>query len=183
MPGAAMAIFGNAGQVCSAGSRLFVERAVYDEFVGRVVEFAGTLKVGDGTDLETQMGPVVSARQLERVLGYVEEGRRVGATPVTGGTRLMEGDLAAPFDTVEEVARRANDTPFGLGSGVWTNDVRRAHRLAGMIRAGSVWVNTYQAMDPAVPFGGHKQSGYGRESGQEQLDEYLNVKAVWVRTG
>jgi aldehyde dehydrogenase (NAD+) len=214
VPGAGMAIFGNAGQVCSAGSRLFVERPAYDEFVARVADFAAGLKVGNGVDPETQMGPVVSAAQLERVLGYIADGRREGAEAVTGGSRLVDGALssgffvaptvlagvgdatavareeifgpvlvALPFDSLDEVAQRANDTPFGLGAGVWTTDVRRAHQLSRRLRAGSVWINTYQAMDPAVPFGGYKQSGYGRESGREQLDEYLNVKAVWINAG
>ena len=214
VPGAAMAIFANAGQVCSAGSRLFVERPIYDEFVARVAEFGAGLKVGNGVERDTQMGPVVSAAQLDRVLGYIADGRREGAEAVTGGTRLVDGDLAAgyfvaptvlaggrddmrvaceeifgpvvvalPFESLDEVARRANATPFGLGAGIWSTDVRRVHQLSRRLRAGSVWVNTYQPMDPAVPFGGYKQSGYGRESGRKQLDEYLNVKAVWINSG
>jgi aldehyde dehydrogenase (NAD+) len=214
VPGAGMAIFGNAGQVCSAGSRLFVERPIYDEFVARVADFGAGLKVGNGVEPDTQMGPVVSAAQLDRVLGSIAAGRQEGAEAVTGGSRLVDGDLAAgffvaptvltgvgddtrvvreeifgpvlvalPFDSLDEVAHRANATPFGLGAGVWTTDVRRAHHLSRRLRAGSVWINTYQAMDPAVPFGGYRQSGYGRESGRDQLDEYLNVKAVWINAG
>ena len=214
VPGAALAVFSNSGQICSAGTRLFVERTVYDEFVGRVAEFGQRLKVGPGVDPDVQIGPLVSEQQLERVTGYLQTGKREGARAVSGGDRILEGELskgyfvpptvfadvkdemtiareeifgpvisAIPFTDVDEVIRRANATTFGLGSGVWTRDVSKAHRLAKGIRAGSVWVNCYQAMDPAVPFGGYKMSGYGRESGLQQLDEYLNVKAVWIKTG
>ena len=214
VPGAALAVFSNSGQICSAGTRLFVERMVYDEFVGRVAEFGQRLKVGPGVDPDVQIGPLVSEQQLERVTGYLQTGKREGARAVSGGDRILEGELskgyfvpptvfadvkdemtiaqeeifgpvisAIPFTDVDEVIRRANATTFGLGSGVWTRDVSKAHRLAKGIRAGSVWVNCYQAMDPAVPFGGYRMSGYGRESGLQQLDEYLNVKAVWIKTG
>ena len=161
-----------------------------------------------------QVGPLVSAEQLDRVTGYLAIGQKEGARPLSGGARLTEGDLARgyfvpptvfadvrddmriaqeeifgpvisaiPFTDIEEVIQRGNATTFGLGSGVWTKDVSKAHKLARAIRAGSVWVNCYQAMDPAVPFGGYKMSGYGRESGLQHLEEYLNVKAVWIRTG
>src|SRR5262252_3225619 len=213
VPGAAMAVFSNSGQICSAGTRLFVERRIYDEFIGQVAEFAQTLKVGNSLDPNTQIGPLVSQQQLERVTGYLALGKQEGARSVVGGERLTEGVLASgyfipptvftdvqdtmriaqeeifgpilaaiPFTDIAEVARRANATPFGLGSGVWTRDVSKAHRLAKAIRAGSVWINCYQAMDPAVPFGGYKMSGYGRESGLQHLEEYLNVKAVWIKT-
>jgi aldehyde dehydrogenase (NAD+) len=213
VPGAAMAVFANSGQICSAGTRLFVERRVYDEFVGRVGEFGRGLKVGNGLDPATQIGPLVSEQQLDRVTGYLAAGKREGARAVAGGERLTGGDMdqgffvsptvfadvrddmsiardeifgpvisAIPFEDIEEVVRRANATPFGLGSGVWTRDVGKAHRVARAVRAGSVWVNCYQTMDPAVPFGGYKMSGYGRESGMQHLDEYLNVKAVWINT-
>ncbi|VWX49959.1 Putative aldehyde dehydrogenase DhaS [Novosphingobium sp. 9U] len=214
VPGAAMAVFSNTGQICSAGSRLFVERKIYDEFVSRVAAFAETLKVGNSLDPSVQIGPLVSSKQLERVTGYMAKGKDEGAGLVTGGAQLTEGDLgkgyfvsptvfkdvsdtmtiareeifgpvvsAIPFDDLDEVVRRANDTPFGLGSGVWTRDVSKAHRLARAVRAGSVWVNCYQVMEPNVPFGGYKMSGYGRESGREHLEEYLNTKAVWVNMG
>jgi aldehyde dehydrogenase (NAD+) len=213
VPGAAMAVFANSGQICSAGTRLFIEQRVYDEFVGRVAEFGKGLRVGNGLDPETQIGPLVSEQQLERVTGYLSLGRQEGARAVAGGERLTEGPLAQgyfvpptvfadvrddmriareeifgpvisaiPFSDVDELVQRANATMFGLGSGVWTHDVSKAHRFAKAIRAGSVWVNCYQAMDPAVPFGGYKMSGYGRESGVHHVEEYLNIKAVWIKT-
>lgn len=213
VPGAAMAVFANSGQICSAGTRLFVEQKIYDEFTGKVAEFAKALKVGIGADPETQVGPLVSGDQLDRVQGYLDVGIEQGAHCLSGGERLTEGayqngyfvsptvfagvrdDMriareeifgpvisAIPFTDIDEVIERGNATTFGLGSGVWTRDVGKAHRLAKAIRAGSVWINCYQAMDPAVPFGGYKMSGYGRESGKQHLDEYLNVKAVWIKT-
>ncbi|MBN8875752.1 MAG: aldehyde dehydrogenase family protein [Rhodospirillales bacterium] len=213
VPGAGMAVFANSGQICSAGTRLFVERRVYDEFTARVAAYGTSLKVGDSRDPETNIGPLVSAEQLERVTGYLAMGRQEGARPLSGGERLTGGELskgffvpptvfadvrddmriaqeeifgpvisAIPFDDIEEVIARANRTQYGLGSGVWTRDVSKAHKLARSIRAGSVWINCYQAMDPAVPFGGYKMSGYGRESGKQHVEEYLNVKSVWIRT-
>jgi aldehyde dehydrogenase (NAD+) len=213
VPGAGMAVFANSGQICSAGTRLFVERRVYDEFTDRVAAFSKGLHVGNGIDPKTQIGPLVSEQQLDRVAGYLRIGQEEGARALSGGSRVTEGPLAQgyfvpptvfadvrddmriaqeeifgpvlsaiPFQDIEEVIARANATPFGLGSGVWTRDVNKAHRLAKGIRAGSVWVNCYQAMDPAMPFGGYKMSGYGRESGLQHLEEYLNVKAVWIKT-
>jgi aldehyde dehydrogenase (NAD+) len=213
VPGAAMAVFANSGQICSAGTRLFVEQRLYDEFVERVANFGKGLRVGNGLDPETQIGPLVSEQQLDRVTGYLSLGRQEGARAVAGGERLTEGPLAQgyfvpptvfadvrddmriareeifgpvlsaiPFKDMDDLIARANRTMFGLGSGVWTRDVSRAHRLAKAIRAGSVWINCYQAMDPAVPFGGYKMSGYGRESGLQHVEEYLNVKAVWIKT-
>ncbi|MDO9713065.1 aldehyde dehydrogenase family protein [Paracraurococcus lichenis] len=213
VPGAGMAVFANSGQICSAGTRLFVERKIYEEFAARVAAYGKSLRVGDGLDPDTQVGPLVSAEQLDRVTGYLAIGRQEGARPLSGGERLTEGDMARgyfvpptvfadvrddmriaqeeifgpvisaiPFDDIEEVITRANATSFGLGSGLWTRDVSKAHKLARAIRAGSVWINCYQAMDPAVPFGGYKMSGYGRESGKQHVEEYLNVKSVWIRT-
>jgi len=211
VPGAGMATFANSGQICSAGTRLFVEHKVYDEFVGRVAEFGKGLRVGNGVDPDTQIGPLVSEQQLGRVTDYLSIGRQEGARPLVCGERLTEGPFAKgyfvpptvfanvrddmriaqeeifgpvisaiPFTEIEDVIRRGNATAFGLGSGVWTRDISKAHRLAKGLRAGSVWINCYQAMDPAVPFGGYKMSGYGRESGIQQMEEYLNVKAVWI---
>ncbi len=213
VPGAGMAVFANSGQICSAGTRLFVERKIYDEFTARVAEYSNSLQVGNSSDPQTQVGPLVSAEQLDRVTGYLAIGRQEGARPLSGGERLTDGDMAKgyfvpptvfadvrddmriaqeeifgpvisaiPFTDIDEVIERANKTSFGLGSGVWTRDVSKAHKLARDIRAGSVWVNCYQAMDPAVPFGGYKMSGYGRESGKQHVEEYLNVKAVWIKT-
>jgi aldehyde dehydrogenase (NAD+) len=213
VPGAAMAVFANSGQICSAGTRLFVEQPIYDEFVSRVAEFGNSLRVGDSSDPATQIGPIVSEKQLQTVSSYIESGAAEGARTVSGGRRITEGTLgkgffieptvfagvademriareeifgpvisALPFSGIDDVIRRANASSFGLGSGVWTRDVSITHRLAKALRAGSVWVNCYQATDPAVPFGGYKMSGYGRESGIQHLEEFLNVKSVWIKT-
>lgn len=212
VPVAAMSVFANSGQICIAGSRLFVERAVHDEFVERLAAYAKGLRVGDGIDPATEIGPLVSEKQLQRVTDYLEAGTAEGAKLVTGGTRLVEGALAAgnfvaptvfagvsddmkiareeifgpvisalPFDTLDEAVERANNTPYGLAAGVFTQNLATAHQLSRKIRAGSVWVNTYHAIDPAVPFGGYKMSGYGREGGAEHLAEYLNTKGVFIK--
>ena len=212
VPGAAMGVFANSGQSCTAGTRLLVERSIFKEFVDAVSDFAKTLKVGDGLDPDTQIGPLINQQQLDRVTGYIDLGRQEGARTVTGGRRLTEGaygdgffveptvlaevtnDMkvardeifgpvvcAMPFDTFEEAATIANATSFGLGSGVWTQSLATAHRMAKAIRAGTVWVNTYGGLDPAVPFGGYKTSGIGRECGLEQMEEYLETKAVIMK--
>lgn len=212
VPIAAMAVFANSGQICIAGSRLLVERSIHDAFVERLSAFARALRVGDGADPSTEIGPLISLRQLERVVGFLDSGKAQGARLVAGGGRIVEGALGAgnfvaptvfadvaddmriakeeifgpvicamPFDTLDEAVRRANDTPYGLAAGVFTRDVSKAHALSHRIRAGSVWVNTYHAIDPAAPFGGYKMSGYGREGGAEHLEEYLNTKGVWIK--
>ncbi|ALS65145.1 MULTISPECIES: aldehyde dehydrogenase family protein [Pandoraea] len=213
VPGAAMAIFANSGQICSAGSRLYVERKIHDEFVERVAGYASQLRLGDPMDPATHLGPVVSKEQLDRVLGYLDSGREQGARVAAGGEQATEGDLAngyfvkptvfcgvdesmriareeifgpvvaaMPFDSVEEVIARGNATQYGLGSGVWTTNLNTAQRVSQGLRAGSVWVNCYQLMDAAVPFGGYKMSGFGREGGVDHIDEFMAVKAVWIRS-
>ncbi len=214
VPGTAMGIFGNSGQICSAGSRLLVERPIYDEFVERVSAFAATLRVGNGMDAETQIGPVVSAKQLERIQGYIDIGVGEGASVSAGGATMTDTSLAGgffvrptvlnnvdyrmrvaqeeifgpvvtaiPFDTQEDAIRIANGTVYGLGSGVWTRDGARAHTMAKAIRSGTVWVNCYGTLDPVIPFGGYKMSGYGRESGPQHVEEYLQTKSVVMQNG
>jgi len=214
VPGAAMGCFANSGQVCCAGTRLFVQRAIYEEFTQRVAEFGKTLRVGDGLDPETDIGPLVSARQLDRVSSYLDIGREEGARTISGGARSAEAELAAgyfvpptvfvdvnndmriaqeeifgpvlsaiPFDDVDEAIALSNKSNFGLGSGLWTRDINKANRMAKELRAGTVWINCYLTLDPAVPFGGFGMSGYGREMGPQHIEDYLETKAVWTRYG
>jgi acyl-CoA reductase-like NAD-dependent aldehyde dehydrogenase len=208
--GAMNAIFFNQGQVCTAGSRLFVHKAVYEQVIDGLSDVASKMKLGAGMDAATEMGPLVSQEQLERVTRYIAAGKREGATTRTGGERAG-GDLARgyfvqptvfdgvhdemtitreeifgpvvvalPFEEVEDVVRRANSSIYGLAAGIWTNDVKKVHRVAAALKAGVVWVNTYNQFDAAAPFGGYKQSGYGREMGHAVLDAYTQTKTVWV---
>jgi phenylacetaldehyde dehydrogenase len=203
--GAANAIFFNHGQCCVAGSRLFVQEGRYDEVVDGVAEIAKSIKLGDGMDPSTQMGPLVSDEQLRRVTGFLDSGKADGATALAGGGR--HGDrgyfveptvltntrpdmkvvreeifgpvlVAAPFSDLDEIAAVANDSEYGLGAGIWTRDISKAHALAKKLRAGTVWINCYNVFDAALPFGGYKQSGWGREMGHEVLNAYTEVKAV-----
>ncbi|MDE0937719.1 MAG: aldehyde dehydrogenase family protein [Mariniblastus sp.] len=205
--GAADAIFFNQGQVCSAGSRLFVQQGVYEEVVAGVSEIARNMKVGNGFDASTQMGPLVSREQHERVTGYLKAGLEAGAIASAGGGPI-EGDgyfvqptvlknataemsvvreeifgpvvTAMPFKDDSEIIGHANDTSYGLAAGIWTRDISKAHKFAKSVKAGTVWVNCYSIFDAALPFGGYKQSGWGREMGHAALENYLQTKSVCV---
>jgi phenylacetaldehyde dehydrogenase len=203
--GAANAIFFNHGQCCVAGSRLFVQEDKFDEVVDGVAEIAKSIKLGPGMDEGTQMGPLVSEEQFRRVTGYLESGKADGATSLAGGGRFGDKGyfveptvitntrpdmkivreeifgpvvVAAPFQTLDDIAAAANDSEYGLGAGIWTRDISKAHALAKMLRAGTVWINCYNVFDASLPFGGYKQSGWGREMGHEVLEAYTEVKAV-----
>ena len=208
--GAMNAIFFNQGQVCTAGSRLFVHASVYDQVVSGLTGAASKMKLGQGIDPATELGPLVSHEQLERVTSYIATGKREGAATTTGGERpgdeLAQGYfmqptvfdqvrddmtiaceeifgpvvVALPFEEIEEVAARANSSIYGLAAGVWTSDVKKVHKMAASLKAGVIWVNTYNQFDAAAPFGGYKQSGYGREMGHAVLDAYTQTKTVWV---
>ncbi len=203
--GAANAIFFNHGQCCVAGSRLFVHQSRFDEVVDGVAEIAKSIKLGSGMEAGTQMGPLVSEEQFQRVSGFLESGRDEGATALAGGGRFGDRGffieptvlinthsgmkvvreeifgpvvVAAPFSDLDEIAAQANDSEYGLGAGIWTKDISKAHALAKKLRAGTVWINCYNVFDAALPFGGYKQSGWGREMGHEVLNNYTEVKAV-----
>lgn len=208
--GALTAIYFNSGQICTAGSRLFVHRDIYDETIEQLTKAADAMRVGAGVDPATEVGPVISEEQLARVTGYISSGQSEGAIARAGGERLG-GDLAGgyflrptildqvhdemivareeifgpvvvamPFEEIEEVAARANQSIYGLAAGIWTNDIKKAHKLVALLKSGVIWVNTYNQFDAAAPFGGYRQSGYGREMGHAALDAYTQIKTAWI---
>jgi aldehyde dehydrogenase (NAD+) len=207
--GAFNGIFYNAGQTCTAGSRLLVQESVHDELMERLVERVSRLEPEDSLAPKRRYGPVISEEQLERVMGYIEAGRSEGATLLTGGSRttgptggywleptifdrvspdhtIAREEIFGPvlatltFQDEDEAVELANRTIYGLAAALWTADVKRAHRVASRLQAGTVWINTYHPLDAASPFGGYKQSGYGRELGKHALELYTQVKSVWV---
>ena len=205
--GAAQAIFFNHGQVCCAGSRLYVQKKMFDRVVADVAQIAESMPLGHGLDPAAQMGPLVSQEQMERVCNYIDIGRTQGAQVVTGGGRAKDKGYyvqptiltnvnqgmrvqqeeifgpvltAMPYDDLDQVAAWANDTPYGLGASIWSNNLSKVHRLIPKIKAGSVWVNCHSMLNPAMPFGGYKQSGIGRDLGKAALDSYLETKSVFI---
>lgn len=205
--GAAQAIYFNHGQVCCAGSRLYVHKKNFDRVVADLAGQANALKIGHGLDPLAQMGPLVSQEQMERVCSYIDIGRQQGAEVIAGGgratdigyfvkptvmiqvdqkSRVVQEEIfgpvvvAMPYDDLDQVAAWANDTPYGLGASIWSNDLSKVHRLIPKIKAGTVWVNCHNMLDPAMPFGGYKQSGFGKEMGRAALDGYLEQKSVFM---
>ncbi|WP_141733453.1 aldehyde dehydrogenase family protein [Oligoflexus tunisiensis] len=205
IPGAANAIFFNHGQCCCAGSRLYIHDKVYDKVLAGITQIAQTIQLGEGLDPKTQMGPLVSREQLDRVCSYVRSGVESGARVVVGGRSLEKAGYfmqptiltetrpdmkvvreeifgpvmtAMRFTDTEDLLRQANDTEYGLAAGLWTRDVRKAHQVSARLRAGTTWINCYNIFDAALPFGGYKQSGWGREMGEDAVNLYLETKSV-----
>ncbi|MGH9521777.1 MAG: aldehyde dehydrogenase family protein [Terriglobales bacterium] len=208
--GAINGIFYGKGEVCCAGSRLFVESKVHDEFMGKLVERTKKLKPGDPLDPKTRLGAIVSEQQMKTVLGYIDAGKSEGAQVMIGGNRAEVGNgkgyfldptvfggvkndmriaqeeifgpvlATIPFDDIEQVAELANRNQYGLAAAIWTRDIKKAHALSKRLRAGTVWINTYGLMDAALPFGGFKQSGFGRELGMHAIEHYTELKSVWL---
>jgi len=203
-------IFYGKGEVCCAGSRLFVEKKVEDEFLGKLVEYSKKIKLGDPLDPKTRLGALVSETQMNTVLGYIQAGKNEGAKVLTGGSRatvngdhgyfveptifcgvkndmkIAQEEIFGPvlatlsFENIEEVAEQANKNVYGLAAAIWTNDIKKAHQLSRRLKAGTVWINTYGLMDASLPFGGFKQSGFGRELGMHAIDHYTELKTVWM---
>jgi phenylacetaldehyde dehydrogenase len=205
--GAANAVFFNAGQVCCAGTRLFAHKKVFDRVVEGVSAAAQAIRLGPGLDPKTEMGPLVSREQQQRVLGYIDSGRQEGAKVLTGGEapaapgyyvkptvitgvtpemKVVREEIFGPvlvaqcFEDLDDIAAMANDTPYGLAASIWSNDLRTVQRLIPKVRAGTVWVNCHGFVDPAMPFGGFKQSGFGREHGRAVIDLYTELKSVCI---
>lgn len=207
--GTAGGIFFNQGQVCTAGSRLYIHKSIYDEVVEGLGRYADAIRLGPGLAADVDMGPLISPQQKTRVAGFIADGLAEGARPVTSNTLPQAGNgnfvrpvvfadtdhkmrivreeifgpvlACAPFSDEDEAIRLANDSAFGLAASVWTNDLSRAHRSLDRLDAGILWANTHNPIDPSLPFGGIKLSGYGREMGPEQLDSYLTTRSVWIQ--
>ncbi|CDQ37819.1 Aldehyde dehydrogenase PuuC [Virgibacillus salexigens] len=206
IPGVFSGIMANQGQICCAGSRVFIPDHLYDEVVNKLVDYAHNVKLGHGLDENTAMGPLVSARQQEVVISYINKGVEEGANLLIGGEKSEKGYfvtptvfsdvedhmtiakeeifgpvvVAMPYSTVDEAIERANCSSYGLAAGLWTEDLRNAHKLSRKLKAGTVWVNCYNLTNAAAPFGGYKESGIGREMGSYALDNYTEVKSVWI---
>jgi aldehyde dehydrogenase (NAD+) len=209
VPGAAMGVYTNSGQVCTAGTRIFVQRSIHDEFVERMRVFTKALRVGNGLDPDTQLGPLISQRQLDDVLKYIDIG--IAEADLVAGGKRIDGDCSSgffveptvfsgvtndmtiaqeeifgpvatviPFDDTEEAIKLANSTPYGLAGGLWTENVGTAHKVSQAINAGTIWVNCYGVLDPSIGFGGTKMSGYGWKGGREHVESYLYPKAVYM---
>lgn len=206
---AADGIFFNQGQTCTAGSRLYVHSSRFDEVIDGVTKIAGTLRVGNGLETGTNLGPLVSSEQRDRVSHYVEIGLEEGGRLTTGGgrpssldkgyffeptvfidtherMRVVKEEIFGPvltamaWDDIDDLVKRANDSIYGLSAGIWTNNLKRAHQLAAALQAGTIWINCFNLVDPATPFGGFKQSGWGREHGRQAMELYSEIKSVWV---
>lgn len=206
IPGVFNGIMVNQGEVCCAGSRVFVPDHLFDEVVSKMKIYAENLKLGNGLDMDVDMGPLVSKRQFDTVTSYINKGVEEGANLLVGGETSENGYFVTPtiftdvdddmtiakeeifgpvvvvmpYRTIDEVIERANNSPYGLAAGLWTENLKDAHQVASKLKAGSVWVNTYNVTDAAVPFGGFKESGFGREMGSYALDNYTEVKSVWI---
>lgn len=206
IPGVFSGIMANQGEVCSAGSRVYIHREIFDEVTEGLVKYAKSVKQGSGLLPDTDMGPLVSKKQQQRVVDYINKGSQEGAKILVGGGHTEKGCfveptvfvdvheemsiakeeifgpvvVAMPYDSIDEVVERANESSYGLAAGLWTENLKNAHLVANRLKAGSVWVNCYNVTDPASPFGGYKESGFGREMGSYALENYTEVKSVWI---